>query len=84
MLIPRFTAHWLRHTFITLMYMAGVDILTAKEQAGHEDIETTMGIYTHLDNQFKKKNVSKLDDYLREKETYGGQHGGQNPDESVV
>ena len=64
MLIPRFTAHWLRHTFITLMYMAGVDILTAKEQAGHEDIETTMGIYTHLDEQFKKKNVSKLDEYL--------------------
>jgi integrase len=29
--IPRFTAHWLRHTFITLMYFAGVDILTAKE-----------------------------------------------------
>ena len=65
MLIPRFTAHWLRHTFITLMYMAGVDILTAKEQAGHEDIETTMGIYTHLDEQFKKKNVSKLDEYLK-------------------
>lgn len=64
MLIPRFTAHWLRHTFITLMYMAGVDILTAKEQAGHEDIETTMTIYTHLDEQFKKKNVSKLDEYL--------------------
>lgn len=64
MLIPRFTAHWLRHTFISLMYMSGVDILTAKEQAGHEDIETTMSIYTHLDEQFKKKNISKLDEYL--------------------
>lgn len=84
MLIPRITAHWLRHTFITLMYMAGVDILTAKEQAGHKDIETTMGIYTHLDSQFKKKNVSKLDDYLREKETYWGHRGGQSPGESAV
>ena len=64
MLIPPFTAHWLRHTFITLMYMAGIDILTAKEQAGHEDIETTMGIYTHLDEKFKVKNVSKLDAFL--------------------
>lgn len=63
-LIPRFTAHWLRHTFITLMYMAGVDVLTAKEQAGHEDIETTMSIYTHLDEKFKKKNISKLNDYI--------------------
>jgi len=67
MLIPRFTAHWLRHTFITLMYMSGIDILTAKEQAGHEDIETTMGIYTHLDEQFKKKSISKMNDYLKEK-----------------
>ena len=62
--IPKFTAHWLRHTFITLMYFAGVDVLTAKEQAGHEDIKTTMAIYTHLDKDFKKKSMSKLDDYL--------------------
>ncbi|MGN0620005.1 MAG: tyrosine-type recombinase/integrase [Ruminiclostridium sp.] len=64
MLIPRFTAHWLRHTFITLMYMAGVDLLTAKEQAGHEDIETTMSIYTHLDEKYKKKSISKLNEYI--------------------
>lgn len=64
MLIPRFTAHWLRHTFITLMYMAGVDILTAKEQAGHEDIETTMSIYTHLDEKYKKKSITKLNEYI--------------------
>lgn len=76
MLIPRFTAHWLRHTFITLMYFAGVDILTAKEQAGHEDIETTMGIYTHLDEQFKRKNVSKLDDYLNSQNSPPGVNMG--------
>lgn len=64
MLIPAFTAHWLRHTFITLMYLAGVDVLTAKEQAGHADIKTTLSIYTHLDKQHKKNNLSKLDDYL--------------------
>ena len=67
MIIPRFTAHWLRHTFITLMYMSGVDILTAKEQAGHADIETTMSIYTHLDNQYKKKNIEKMNDYINDK-----------------
>lgn len=67
MLIPAFTAHWLRHTFITLMYLAGVDVLTAKEQAGHADIKTTLSIYTHLDKQHKKNNLSKLDDYLSEK-----------------
>lgn len=62
--IPHFTAHWCRHTFITMLYLAGVDVLTAKEQAGHNDIRTTMSIYTHLDAQYKKKNMNKLDDFL--------------------
>ena len=62
--IPRITAHMLRHTFITLMYMAGVDLLTAKEQAGHADIQTTMDIYTHLDNIHKTKQINKLDEFL--------------------
>lgn len=62
--IPRFTAHWLRHTYITMLYFAGVDVLTAKEQAGHSDIKTTMEIYTHLDKQHKQHQINKLDDYL--------------------
>lgn len=66
-LIPRFTAHWLRHTFATILYFAGVDILTAKEQLGHADIQTTLNIYTHLDNKFKRKSMDKLNNYLSEK-----------------
>ncbi len=62
--IPRITAHMLRHTFITLMYIAGVDLLTAKEQAGHADVQTTMEIYTHLDSIYKSKQIEKLDEYL--------------------
>lgn len=71
--IPRFTPHWLRHTFITLMYFAGVDVMTAKEQAGHSDVRTTMQIYTHLDNQYKEKQISKLNDFLNEKNEKGSQ-----------
>ena len=63
--IPRITAHMLRHTFITLMYIAGVDLLTAKEQAGHADVQTTMEIYTHLDSIYKVKQIEKLDEYIR-------------------
>lgn len=62
--IPRITAHMLRHTFITLMYIADVDLLTAKEQAGHADVQTTMEIYTHLDSIYKSKQIEKLDKYL--------------------
>ena len=64
MVIPNITAHWLRHTFITNMYFAGVDLLTAKEQAGHSDIRTTSEIYTHLDADFKERKMQNLDNFL--------------------
>lgn len=65
--IPSITAHMLRHTFITMMYMAGIDVLTAKEQAGHSDIQTTLGIYTHLNSVYKEKEVTKLNEFLTAK-----------------
>ena len=62
--IPDFTAHWLRHTYATILYHAGVDVLTAKELLGHSKIQTTLDIYTHLDSQFKNKNIDKLNSFL--------------------
>lgn len=62
--ISRFTPHWLRHTYATLLYLAGVDVLTAMRQLGHSDIKTTLGIYTHLDEIYKNKAVEKLNEYL--------------------
>lgn len=41
-----------------------IDSLTAKEQAGHADVQTTMEIYTHLNKVYKAKQISKLDEYL--------------------
>ena len=70
-MIPHFTAHWLRHTFITNMYLAGVDVLTAKQQAGHSDIKVTMDIYTHLDSNHQSRSMEKLNDFLD-----GGIDGG--------
>lgn len=58
------SAHCLRHTYCTILYEAGVDVLTAKELMGHSDISTTMGIYTHLREEREKKSITKLDEYL--------------------
>jgi len=71
--IQRITPHWLRHTFATMLYFAGVDVLTAKEQLGHKDIKTTLSIYTHLDQKHKRKEMNKLDKYLGDVEE-------ENPD----
>lgn len=62
--MPDFTGHWLRHTYATILYQAGVDVLTAKELLGHSKIQTTLDIYTHLDSQFKSKNIDKLNAFL--------------------
>lgn len=64
MMITQFTPHELRHTFCTIMYEAGVDVLTAKEQMGHADVQTTLSIYTHLNDEHRKKDLSKLDSYF--------------------
>ena len=74
MLIPTFTPHELRHTFCTIMFEAGLDALTAKEQMGHSDIQTTLSIYTHLSAQHKELQVNKLDAFLEK----GGQRGVSN------
>lgn len=62
--IDVFTAHNLRHTYASMLYQAGIDVLTAKEQLGHSDVRTTLNIYTHLDSQFKKRSMDKLNDYF--------------------
>lgn len=72
MLIPTFTPHQLRHTYVTMLYLAGVDVLTAKEQAGHADIKTTLGIYTHLDKTHKINSIEKLNKFIS---SDGGQMG---------
>ncbi|MBW7573877.1 tyrosine-type recombinase/integrase [Caproiciproducens faecalis] len=63
-MIPPITAHWLRHTFATLLYLAGVDVLTARDQLGHADIKTTLEIYTHLDKIYKRNSMDKLSEYI--------------------
>lgn len=64
MTIPPITMHWLRHTFCTLLYLSGVDVVQACAQMGHADVSTTLKIYTHLDSIHKRKSVDKLDAYL--------------------
>lgn len=64
MTIPNITMHWLRHTFCTLLYLSGVDVVQACAQMGHADVSTTLRIYTHLDATHKRKSVDKLDIYL--------------------
>lgn len=63
-IIKTFTPHELRHTFCTLLYLAGVDVLTARDQMGHSSVQVTQEIYTHLDAKYKAKKMEALDAFL--------------------
>ena len=52
--------HSLRHCFATHMLENGIDIVTVKEQLGHEDIQTTMR-YLQVARFERKTAVSPLD-----------------------
>ncbi len=65
--IDTFTWHCLRHTYATILYDAGVDVLTAKKLLGHSDVKTTLGIYTHLSSEKEGKDISKLNNYMNNK-----------------
>ena len=51
--------HTLRHTFVSRLVMAGADLTTVKELAGHADLKTTMR-YAHLSPDHKAKTVELL------------------------
>lgn len=57
-------AHDLRHTFCSLLYDAGVDVLTAQKLMGHASPEITMRIYTHLSEERKTDDIAKATEYL--------------------
>lgn len=50
MKIEYFTPHYLRHTYATILYLQGVNMVSAKQYLGHSDIQTTINIYTDLKN----------------------------------
>lgn len=66
------TAHVLRHGYATMLFEAGVDVYTAQKLLGHADVETTMGVYTHLRDRQQQKSVGKLINFI-------AGNGAENP-----
>ena len=48
--IRKFTPHWLRHTFATILYLQKFDVMQSKSILGHADIRTTANTYTDMEN----------------------------------
>ncbi|MCM1306802.1 MAG: site-specific integrase [Firmicutes bacterium] len=52
-----FTIHSLRHTFITRCAEKRIDLKTVAKWVGHSDINMTMQIYTHVNNDFEQEEI---------------------------
>lgn len=63
--VERFNAHQLRHMYATLLFLSGIDALTASKLMGHSSVDITLNIYTHLEEQYRKIDVTKLDKFLK-------------------
>ena len=61
------TWHVFRHTYISRLVMAGVDLRTVQELAGHKDISMTTR-YAHLSPDHKLSAVAKLSSFREKSE----------------
>ena len=60
-IIPYFTTHVLRHTFITRLIEAKIDIKSVQYLAGHKDIKTTLDIYAEATKETVKVSMKDFE-----------------------
>lgn len=58
-------SHVLRHTHITMLVEAGVELPIIMERVGHSNINVTLEIYTHITKKMQEKSDEKINDYFR-------------------
>lgn len=60
------TAHLLRHTYITRLFEAGLDVKEVQYLAGHSTMDMTLKVYTHYDRRSQQtKTAEKVREAMR-------------------
>ncbi|MCW3790554.1 tyrosine-type recombinase/integrase [Paenibacillus sp. LS1] len=60
------TPHILRHTYISMLAEAGVDLITIMQRVGHRDEKITLGIYNHVTQKMQNNADQKLKKHFAE------------------
>ncbi|MGX2958008.1 tyrosine-type recombinase/integrase [Peribacillus sp. JNUCC 23] len=58
------TPHIFRHTHISMLAEAEIDINTIMKRVGHDDMKTTMKIYSHVTDKMKKNAAQKIKNHF--------------------
>ena len=60
-LLPHISAHILRHTACTRFAESEIDPKVLQTIMGHADINVTMNVYNHVDNERVKREMEKME-----------------------
>jgi integrase len=63
-LAENFTLYSLRHSFVTLSLLAGVDPKTVSEEAGHSSVSFTLDVYAHVLPSMRQSAAEKVERLL--------------------
>lgn len=58
------TWHQARHTYVSILHKAGIDVKQAQAWTGHKTIRVLLDIYTHLDKQDQQSSFDKLNSFI--------------------
>ena len=58
------SVHSLRHTFASRLYACGLDQLVIRDMLGHESIDTTLNVYTHVLQTEDKFIIDKMKEWF--------------------
>lgn len=63
--IKKITPHGFRHTHASLLFEAGVTAKIISDRLGHNNVQTTLDMYTHINDNQRVEVVNQLMDFIR-------------------
>lgn len=59
--VEKFSGRCFRHTFATRCFEAGISPKTVQAYLGHATLQMTMDLYTHVTEEYKREEISRLE-----------------------
>lgn len=61
------TPHYFRHNYASILYNAGVDVLSAQKFLGHANVKVTLEIYSHLSKEKQDESAGAVMDAFKKR-----------------